>query len=106
MTIVAIAYRATSSTSGSWPSSLCSRTQSATEAVTYRSSASSNLLWSAGSIHALKGVVFAKFMCATLSTLRTGCMAQSGGGAGTVAASEVAVGDVNPTWRRVRDVVP
>ena len=53
-----------------------------------------------------KGVVFAKFMCATLSTLRTGCMAQSGRGAGAVAASEVAVGDVNPTWRGYEMLCP
>ena len=44
-----------------------------------------------------KGVVFAKFMCATLSTLRTGCMAQSGRAAGGIAAAKLALSGANPT---------
>ena len=46
---------------------------------------------------AVKGVVFAKFMCATLSTLRTGCMAQSGRAAGGIAAAKLALSGANPT---------
>ena len=42
-------------------------------------------------------VVFAKFMCATLSTLRTGCMAQSGRAAGGIAAAKLALSGANPT---------
>ena len=44
-----------------------------------------------------KGVVFAKFMCATLSTLRTGCMAQSGRATGGIAAAKLALSGANPT---------
>ena len=42
-------------------------------------------------------VVFAKFMCATLSILRTGCMAQSGRAAGGIAAAKLALSGANPT---------
>ena len=44
-----------------------------------------------------KGVVIAKFMCATLSTLRTGCMAQSGRAAGGIAAAKLAL--TGAEWR-------
>ena len=51
---------------------------------------------SAGS-SALPGSPSAEIMCATLSTLRTGCMAQSGRAAGGIAAAKLALSGANPT---------